>query len=228
MTLHVREPILHATPVLDLRPTQMTLGMREVAHKRKAWNEYDPKALAKFLAAHMVPVIVGPAGGRYLIDHHHLARALHDEGVGNVFVTVVADYHQLDVDSFWNMMDFRGWTHPFDAKGRRREYEDLPKTVEEMEDDPYRSLAGELRSRGGYAKDSTPFSEFVWADFLRRQIKAKAVKRDFDAALAEALVLAKSDAANYLPGWCAPHVRPTPPKRRAKKEAPVEPRSAED
>ena len=74
-----------------------------------------------------------------------------------------------------------------------------------MEDDPYRSLAGELRNLGGFAKDSTPFSEFLWADFLRPRIKAKAIKADFSAALAEALTLAKTGDADYLPGWCGPH-----------------------
>ena len=74
-----------------------------------------------------------------------------------------------------------------------------------MDDDPYRSLAGELRNIGGFAKDSTPFSEFLWADFLRPRIKAKAIKADFDAALREALTLSKSGAADYLPGWRGPH-----------------------
>ena len=74
-----------------------------------------------------------------------------------------------------------------------------------MEDDPYRSLAGELRNIGGFAKDSTPFSEFLWADFLRPRIKTKAIKADFDAALREALTLSKTGDADYLPGWCGPH-----------------------
>ena len=39
MSYTIREPSLHATPVLELRPTQMTLGLREVALKRKAWEE---------------------------------------------------------------------------------------------------------------------------------------------------------------------------------------------
>ena len=69
-------------------------------------------------------------------------------------------------------------------------------------DDPFRSLAGELRLAGGYAKDTTPFSEFLWADFMRRRMKAKAVVNDFDAALAQALNIAKGGDADYLPGWC--------------------------
>jgi hypothetical protein len=207
MSYRIREPSLHATPVLDLRPTQMTLGMVEVTLKRKSWKEQKPKKLTDFLSHHMVPVIIGPGEQRFLIDHHHLARALHDEGIDSVFVTIVADFHKLDAPEFWNMMDFHGWTHPYDDKGRRRDYADLPKTVREMEDDPYRSLAGQLRNIGGFAKDSTPFSEFVWADFLRRRIKPKDVRKDFSEALQIALDFAKSEDASYLPGWCAAHAK---------------------
>jgi hypothetical protein len=205
MNYRIHEPSLHATPVLDLRPTQMTIGMSEVARKRESWKSQGAKSLSEFLAHHMVPVVFGPGGRRYLIDHHHLARALHDEGVDSVFVSIVADFHKLDASAFWNIMDFHGWTHPFDGKGRRRPYADLPKTVADMEDDPYRSLAGELRYVGGFAKDSTPFSEFVWADFLRRRVKPKDVRKDFGAAIDKALALARSEDASYLPGWCAPH-----------------------
>jgi hypothetical protein len=34
-----------------------------------------------------------------------------------------------------------------------------------MGDDPYRGLAGELRRSGGFAKDATLFSEFIWPIF---------------------------------------------------------------
>ncbi len=215
--MSLREPVLHATPILSLRPTQITLGMNEVYQKRDAWRTKSPQDLAKFLDAHMVPVIAGLGGAHYLIDHHHLARALYEEGVRSVFVTVVADLSRLTADHFWNMMDFHGWTHPYDAKGRRRPFSELPKTVKAMEDDPYRSLAGELRGVGGFAKDSTPFSEFLWADFLRPRIKAKAIRADFNAALALALSLSKTGDADYLPGWCGPHgyVLPRPAKKRS-------------
>jgi hypothetical protein len=213
MIVQIREPVLHPTPILALRPTQMTVGMREVALKRKSWAERDPETLEAFLGSHMVPVIIGPGGDRYLIDHHHLSLALHGAGVKSVFVTVVSDLHKLDPGLFWNMMDYHGWTHPFDEKGRRRDYADLPETIDDMKDDPYRSLAGELRNIGGFAKDSTPYSEFVWADFLRARIKPKEIKADFEAALRVALALAKSPEANYLPGWCASHVKEGKKKR---------------
>jgi hypothetical protein len=71
-------------------------------------------------------------------------------------------------------------------------------------DDPFRSLAGALRRVGGYAKEVLPFSEFLWADFLRRRMRRKDVERDFAAAVEQALALARSEAADYLPGWCGP------------------------
>ncbi len=202
MTL--REPVLHPTAILSLRPTQITLGMVEVHQKRDAWRQKSAQDLTRFLESHMVPTIVGLGGAHYLIDHHHLARALYETGVESVFVTVVADLSRLTADHFWNMMDFHGWTHPYDGRGRRRPFSDLPRTVRSMEDDPYRSLAGELRTIGGFAKDSTPFSEFLWADFLRPRIKLKAIKADFNAALSRALALSKTPDADYLPGWCGP------------------------
>ena len=64
-------------------------------------------------------------------------------------------------------------------------------TVAKLIDDPFRSLAGELRRAGGFAKDTTPFSEFLWADFLRRRVERKTVEAHFQHALEKALELAK-------------------------------------
>jgi hypothetical protein len=200
----VREPLLKPVAILDLRPTQITVGMREVKIKRERWRAERTQKAEQFLDKHMIPVILGPKDRHYVIDHHHLARALHDEGVKDVTVTIIANLSKLDHDSFWFVMDNRDWTHPFDANGRRRPYSDLPKSVDKLIDDPFRSLSGELRRAGGFAKDTTPFSEFLWADFLRRRVKRKAVETDFALAIEKSLELAKSVDANYLPGWCGP------------------------
>jgi hypothetical protein len=200
----VREPLLTTVAIVDLRPTQITVGMREVMAKRKRWRETRTKKGRKFLGKHMIPVILGPKRRYYVIDHHHLALALHGEGLDELAVTVILNLSRLESDEFWTVMDNRGWMHPFDANGRRRHYDDIPKSVTEMVDDPYRSLAGELRRVGGFAKDTTPFSEFLWADFLRRRIKQKIVQQDFEHAMELAMKLAKSMDADFLPGWCGP------------------------
>ena len=74
-----------------------------------------------------------------------------------------------------------------------------------MRDDPYRSLAGEVRKAGGYAKDSAPFTEFLWADFFRPyfgkselgHVDGQACRRPVSSAVA----LARSAKARFLPGW---------------------------
>jgi len=198
----IREPILKPVPLSELRPTQITVGMREVEMRRKHWRAGKKIKDDAFFASHMIPVVLGPKERRYVIDHHHLARGLIDEGVKEVLTTVVANLSHLAQDAFWVVLDNRGWIHPFDSKGRRRDYADIPKTILGLADDPFRSLAGELRRMGGFAKDTTPFSEFLWADFLRRRLKQALVERNFDEALEKALRLAKDKDAEYLPGWC--------------------------
>jgi hypothetical protein len=198
----VHEPLLHPVPIDNLRPTQMTVGMREVQVKRDEWKKRDVESEDKFLGRHMIPVVRGPNKDYYITDHHHLVRALHEEGVAGAFVLINADLSILDKEAFWVVLDNRGWMHPFDANGKRREYSEIPQRIEDLLDDPYRSLAGGLRRSGGYAKDTTPFSEFLWADFLRRRISNADVAGNFEAALKEAFQLAKSKDADYLPGWC--------------------------
>lgn len=202
---NIREPILQPIPILSLRPTQMTVGMREVKEKRKRWREHtSKKKQAELLGKHMIPVVLGPDKKHYVVDHHHLARALHDEGVKDVLVTVIADLTMVDKDAFWSVLDHRRWAYPYDGKGERRHFRDIPKSVTGLKDDPYRSLAGEIRRAGGYAKDTTPFSEFLWADLFRRRLSRKDVENDFASAVEKALAIAKSKDAIYLPGWCGP------------------------
>jgi hypothetical protein len=199
-----REPILHPVRILDLRPTQISVGMREVEEKRKRWREHKPKKRAELLGRHMIPVVRGPGGRYYVIDHHHLSRALHEEGESHILVAVVADFSMVRKDSFWTVMDGHRYVYPYDADGERRDFGKIPKTVADLTDDPYRSLAGELRRVGGFAKDTTPFSEFLWADFLRRRLPRKQLKANFENALEQALALARGPDAVYLPGWCGP------------------------
>ena len=198
----ISEPLFTATPIEQLRPTQITVGLREVAEKRKEWREKHGKKAGEFIARHMIPVVLGPKDRRYVTDHHHLALALRDEGVTEVATTVILDLSQLERDAFWVVLDNRGLMHPFDENGRRRDYKAIPSSLRDLVDDPYRSLAGALRRLGGYAKDTSPFSEFLWADFLRRRIDRKAVEKNYERSLDRALKLAKKSDAAYLPGWC--------------------------
>ena len=95
----IREPVVTTVAIADLRPTQITIGLREVLVKRKRWRESGAKKGGKFLGKHMIPVILGPKHRHYVIDHHHLVRALHDEGVKVIAVTVVVDLSALEASA---------------------------------------------------------------------------------------------------------------------------------
>lgn len=186
-------------PILSLRPTQATVGYREVRRKRSDWRAHVATKGPRFTATHVIPVVVGPAARPYAIDRHHLARALHDEGVKRVAISVVADASSLPCHKFWDYLATRSWGHLADEDGRPVDPWTMPTTIAEVADDPYRSLAGALRRSGGYVKSPAPCSEFLWADFLRARIDPDLVRHDFDAALACALVLAKAPPTAALP-----------------------------
>lgn len=189
------------TQLNQLKPTQMTIGYLEVAKKRAEWQALGKKASQELIKSHWFPSVLGPEGHYFIVDHHHLGMALHEEGQSTVFLTVLKDLSWLDWDSFWKVMEFHQWVHPYDEKGQRQEFKRLPKSVDELKDDPYRSLAGLAREAGAYAKELTPFNEFLWADYFRIRIPLKLLKKSMDQALTEALALAQLKEASYLPGW---------------------------
>jgi hypothetical protein len=184
-----------------LRPTQLSVGYGEVAHKAAQWSRLGKKKLAIELAHHVFPGVLGPGHDYFIIDHHHLGIALIDQGVEEVLLAVMDDLSWLKRPVFWRTMEFRSWTHPYDHRGRRRPYSDMPRRLTDLEDDPYRTLAGAVRSAGGFAKDEAPFCEFLWADFFRPRISLELIEQDTRKAMRIAARMAKSDEARYLPGF---------------------------
>lgn len=184
-----------------LRPTQITVGYAEVVQKRIEWAGMPKKARRGRLESHCFPAALGPRQRYYVVDHHHLGLALHEEGVELVNVMVLEDLSYLALPIFWRVMEQRRWAHPYDQSGERRDCEAMPAKLEQLIDDPYRSLAGFLRAAGGYAKDASPFAEFMWADHLRQHITLEQIAASMDAAVRASLVLARSPQARYLPGW---------------------------
>ena len=199
--MHTRHQHLFKTDLHGLRPTQITVGYAEVEQKRGLWSGLGKGERQKFLDSHWFPAVRGPKDNFYIVDHHHLGRALLEEGVTQCYVVLLKDLALLEKDEFWTVMDHHQWMHPYDAKGRRCPVANLPKALGELADDPYRSLAGEVRHAGGFPKDATPFAEFLWADFFRRRIKLAQLQRDPDVALQTALTLCHSPLAAHLPGW---------------------------
>ncbi len=191
----------------DLRPTQMTVGFQEVEHKRRRWRAQGVRTDPE-LWARPVPAVLGPGGAAYVLDRHHTLCALRLEGVVRVAVAVVSELDRLGRAAFWREMEARGWRHPIDAHGVRSSCGAIPERFEDLADDPFRSLASALRRSGAYAKTDGPYSEFGWADHLRRHLTAEQVRRDFPAALRAAQALARAPAVRSLPGALGPFAAP--------------------
>ena len=199
-------PQLISARLEKLHPTQLTVGLAEVADKRQEWKKLKRKERAAALDNHWFPSVLGPEGVYYIVDHHHFGLALIEEEVKKASLLVLKDLSFVDTVTFWNVMNFNQWAHPYDGRGVRRTFEAIPKSIADLQDDPYRSLAGRLRRAGGYAKDATPYGEFLWADFFRSRIASDQISDLSPKLQTKAMNLARSQEARYLPGWVGPIV----------------------
>ena len=152
--MNTREPILHTVPIDDLRPTQMTVGYREVKQKREEWRDRSDKHASEYLGRHMVPAVLGPKDRYYLVDHHHLTMALCEEKQKDVLVTVIATLTSLSRASFWTYMDNRALCHPYDAiwqaEGLRRHPQTRRRPRRRPLPQPGRRAAPRRRLRQGH------------------------------------------------------------------------------
>lgn len=188
--------------IKDLRPTQLAVGMEEVREKENKFQKMSSNDLEKYEQENPEPVVLGPGGDMFIIDHHHLARALFEIGEEKTFCATVADYTRLSAEAFWKKMDAQKWVYTYDEYGNGpRPYSELPNTVRGLRDDPYRSLAGAVRKAGGYDKTDKPFAEFQWADFFRGRFDRRDVEKDFDKCVKKAVKIAHSPEASALPGF---------------------------
>ncbi|KAL6043948.1 PXA domain-containing protein, variant 2 [Balamuthia mandrillaris] len=94
----------------------------------------------------------------HMIDHHHIARAVWESKLPlkekSVYFKVVADLSHLSVPQFWEEMKKRNWVYLMRNGEGPLSPEDLPLSVADMVDDPFRSLAWALR---GLQSSPLPF-----------------------------------------------------------------------
>jgi hypothetical protein len=196
------ESELECVPLKELRPTQMTFGFQEVEAKRKSWAKLDAEKREKAIRQEFFPAVRGPGRKYFILDRHHAALALAKERAAQVQVGLVRDLSDLSERDFWIFLDHYSWMHCYDAKGKRRRLNEIPKRFEDMKDYPYRSLAGDLRDGGGFSKVDVPFLEFLWANYLRDHVPARLLGADSNKALKQAYEIARSKDCSFLPGWC--------------------------
>lgn len=219
--------------VKDLKPTQNAVGFDEVNNKVARYSAKAKGDLRDYLLVHPVPVVIGNGGNFYLTDHHHMANALWRAAEGkntagidtkNARVAATVEYNRASLMGyhFWKTMHELRLVYLFDNYGggpiRPR---DLCTHIKDLTNDPYRSLAWEVRSRYGYSKSPHAFAEFLWANFFRIRIVIdnwilKDKLREEDVLIAdlpderkkdiidEAMHLARSPEAAGMPGYLGP------------------------
>ena len=198
--MSLREPVLHATPILRLAA--------DPDHARHERGLSKARRLEDENGAGSGQVPRGAHGAghcrsrrrQYLIDHHHLARALYEDGVEE---RVRHRRRRSQPPRRRPFLEHDGFPR-LDASVRRQgttaTYSELPTTVKTMEDDPYRSLAGELRRIGGFAKDFDPVLGIRLGRFPEAAHQGQGDQGRFSRC-AGAGALSVEDRRRRLPAW---------------------------
>ena len=76
MMQSVRAPLSHPVDIAELKPTQMTIGMKEAQTRAANLKAVAKQGTDKLVRKHVIPVVKGPKDKYYVIDHHHLCRAM--------------------------------------------------------------------------------------------------------------------------------------------------------
>ena len=184
-----------------LHPTQLTLGLKEVERRAALMRDLSGRELRALLEAKVVPYVIGPGRRLYMIDHHHLCRALVSVGHDTVLLGPErADWSALDLKDFWHRMEGEGLCWPIDVEGNRRPCVKIPRHVRELTDNPWRTLARGVRGKA-YSNEDTPFQEFMWGNYYRSFMTTRLLEADIVLAEKLAVKLSRLDEAQDLPGY---------------------------
>jgi len=187
--------------IAELRPTQMTLGLDEVASRAAKIADMSPSDLEALLEKKPIPHVLGPGKQIYIVDHHHLARALWSLNISEAFLgDQLADWSNKETRDFWRSMEAKHYCWPFDADGNRRPYAAIPTSIAHLTDNVWRTLGRHLRGKA-FEDHGTPYQEFMWGDYFRTFMSRRLIELEFDLAAELAEKLARLPEAQDLPGY---------------------------
>ncbi|MCF5840618.1 ParB-like protein [Aeromonas veronii] len=184
-----------------LHPTQGGVGQIQVDETQATLAGMSAKQLDKLMKKKEIPVVIAPDGSYWLVDRHHLTKALWQQGVKDARVKVIGRLQ--DKANFWSQMQNNHWAWLKDEKGQPLTPEQLPTSIDKLPDYPYRTLAGLLQNAGYFRKDKQVyFVEFAWASWLGKQMQWMPVDNsNLAARLQQTKRLACGSDAKDLPGY---------------------------
>jgi hypothetical protein len=187
--------------ISELHPTQPSIGLMQV-EERVIRMKHGIDGVT-YTSKRPVPVVQGPDGSFYVTDGHHLVSTLMRVGTSKVMADIIGRFD--NPRTFWGEMQNRHWVYLHDAKGNSIAPSALPKHFSDLQDDPYRALAGYAESAGYFHRSDVYFAEFYWARYFGEKMDWQPVDRlNLLAALHSAEKLACLPEASKLPGYAGP------------------------
>lgn len=157
-----------------LSPTQFCVGETEVMCKVEQYQGFSKKKLREYLDERIVPVSIGPGGKFHLTDRHHMSSALLLSGLSDtpIVAEIKRNWREKSQKKFWQAILEESGAYLIDARGvGPLSPLFLPPLLENLSNDPYRSLAWFVRREGGFSKEEAfDFMEFEWAAFFREKM----------------------------------------------------------
>lgn len=165
----------------QLHPTQPNVGMYQIEYNKARLavindgksDEYP--SIKDYLQDKEIPVVVGPGATLYITDRHHTLRGLWEyyDGKPNVKVYIEVIENWQNKPNFWEAMKQNNYTY-LGAAGTEINPDDLPSSIGDLGNDPYRAAIG-MANKIGFVKKPKDkqgndifFYQFKWADCLKK------------------------------------------------------------
>ncbi len=190
--------------IAELQPTQWCIGLAEVWARQEDFSRDSRQERLDYLKRKPVPLVRSAAGGLWMVDRHHRLRGLHGlDAHASAWGYVIADLPTSQRQEVLRFLQQQGWLYLYDGRGQGpRAAEELPSSLMDLDDDPYRSLVWKLKKEGAIKpQPQIPYHEFRWGAWLRRRPLPPFSSRRLEPALATARRLVCSPAASDLAGW---------------------------
>ncbi len=164
----------------QLRPTQFNYG-KDYVDKMVESSMSSIGYLKSLLNSKLVSIVIGPKSvpNFFLTDGHHriiTVRKVCSEKF-TLLVKVARNFmienSNQSEDEFWKDMEKNNYVY-LNYEGDKKDYKELPKKMESLTNDPYRSLIGYIaddKSNFCFDKDLPSYgnyAEFYWADYFRK------------------------------------------------------------
>ncbi|AII43932.1 plasmid partitioning protein ParB [Synechococcus sp. KORDI-100] len=190
--------------IAELQPTQWCIGLAEVWARQEDFSKDSREERLDYLKGKPVPLVRSAAGKLWMVDRHHRLRGLHGlDAHASAWGYVIADLPFSERDDVLRFLQQQGWLYLYDGRGQGpRASEELPTSLMDLDDDPYRSLVWKLKKEGAIKPQAQiPYHEFRWGAWLRRRPLPPFSSRQLEPALPAARRLVCSPSASSLAGW---------------------------